>query len=249
MTALAVAGLLLALWTPAVPSTPPFAFLVTPAGNPSSVTQRVAVALWSDGQVVRVTGSGTYEVGRVGAADLERFVCELDAIDLWNFATDGPIVIHPADNIWLWRGTEKRGWLLAADDAGTWFPAFGETKQLLLSVQCQRTRAANWDGRAPAAWTSGDGQSVAAPRCRQLVDPLALLETLRKESPRDVVERLFRQPGRWTAVVDGVASGQMRWLEVASLLQPGTDAHSSEELSMAIEDAFVRSPVAVLKRF
>jgi hypothetical protein len=82
-----------------------------------------------------------------------------------------------------------------------------------------------------------------------LVDPHAILAEIHPGKETEAVVKLFDQPGRWNAVLDGVASAEQTWLDVAEALRPGTDAHSSETLGMALAEAFLRAPARVLRRF
>jgi hypothetical protein len=251
--AIVVATLLAGIQPKSLPatvrSTPPFALLRAMVGTGAKSVVRVVVAVWPDGAILRSTDRASYEVGRVPPEGLEHLACELEAIDLWNYDANGPPILEPAENVWLWRGSERKGWVQAIGDPGFNLPAFGETKRLLLATPCRKPVTIEWDGVTPAEWMTAGVQSVATPPCKQLVDPLPLLATLRQQPAREVVSRLFQQPGRWAALIHAIASGEARWLDIAALLQPGSDAHSAEELSMAIEEAFMHEPGAVLARF
>lgn len=52
--------------------------------------------------------------------------------------------------------------------------------------------------------------------------------------------------GKWGAVTDGIASGDPRWIELAPLLAPGSDASTAEGLTIALARALPKAPVAVL---
>jgi hypothetical protein len=59
------------------------------------------------------------------------------------------------------------------------------------------------------------------------------------------VQSLWRA-GRWVVVENGVASGDVDWVALAPIVAPGTDAGTSEGLSIALADALPKSPQAVL---
>lgn len=62
-----------------------------------------------------------------------------------------------------------------------------------------------------------------------------------------VISRLYQNNEReWQYVTDKIATGENRWLKVASLLAPGTDAGSSETLTTAVALAIPHNPAGVL---
>ena len=63
------------------------------------------------------------------------------------------------------------------------------------------------------------------------------------------MQLLFEDDATWDLVLKGVASGRADWLRVAKELRPFTDAHASETLGMAIEDALVPAPKLALELF
>ncbi len=65
------------------------------------------------------------------------------------------------------------------------------------------------------------------------------------EGPLATVKALWRA-GRWVIVGNCVASGDPDWVALAPLVAPGTDAGTSEGLSIALADAFPKAPDAVL---
>ncbi|MFO0893296.1 MAG: hypothetical protein U0790_29675, partial [Isosphaeraceae bacterium] len=172
----------------AVPSSPPFALLRTASRMSTTPEVRVVVAIWPDGHILRATDGGRYDVGLLRPEALEHLVCEIEAIDLWNYSTDGPPILQAAEDLWLRRGAEAKGWVQAIGDPQPSLPAFGESRSLLLTSAYEASASIEWNGIAPPGRTTA-GASVATPRCRQLVDPNRLLTTLRSESARDVVSR------------------------------------------------------------
>jgi hypothetical protein len=51
---------------------------------------------------------------------------------------------------------------------------------------------------------------------------------------QSTVRELWRRPKQWDAVLDGVSSGDQRWLRVATELKEGADAGQSEGLAIAV---------------
>jgi len=48
-------------------------------------------------------------------------------------------------------------------------------------------------------------------------------------------------------ILDGIASGDQRWIALGPRLQPGTDAGTSEALRIAVAEALPRNPAGVLR--
>ncbi len=53
--------------------------------------------------------------------------------------------------------------------------------------------------------------------------------------------------GIYDKVLDGVSSGDSRWLALVPRLDPGTDAGTAEFLRIAVAEALPRNPVGVLR--
>lgn len=92
----------------AVPSSPPIALLRTASRMSTTPEVRVVVAIWPDGHILRATDGGRYDLGLLRPEALEHLVCEIEAIDLWNYSTDGPPVLQAAEDLWLRRGALPR---------------------------------------------------------------------------------------------------------------------------------------------
>lgn len=58
---------------------------------------------------------------------------------------------------------------------------------------------------------------------------------------------LFDDDSKWDAVLEGVATGTPEWLSVAADLRAVSDAHATETLVMAIQEALPKSPRGVLR--
>jgi hypothetical protein len=86
--------------------------------------------------------------------------------------------------------------------------------------------------------------SVAANAGALSLDQVSAL--LAEEGPQGCVKILFADDDRWEAFLDSVASGRSDWLALAEQLRPETDAHASETLEMAFQEALPRNPSGVL---
>jgi len=69
---------------------------------------------------------------------------------------------------------------------------------------------------------------------------------LAEKGPKGCVGVLSSNDDRWEAFLDSVASGRSDWLAIADQLRPATDAHTSETLEIAIQEALPRNPSGVL---
>jgi hypothetical protein len=77
------------------------------------------------------------------------------------------------------------------------------------------------------------------------VEPGAVLSAVERLGPKEAVRELLKG-NQWEAVLDGIASGQDDWLEVAGALVPGTDAGATSELRVALFMALGPAAKAVL---
>jgi len=57
---------------------------------------------------------------------------------------------------------------------------------------------------------------------------------IRTVGAQSTVRELWQRPKEWDAVLDGVSSGDQRWLRVATELKGGADAGQSEGLAIAV---------------
>jgi hypothetical protein len=67
-----------------------------------------------------------------------------------------------------------------------------------------------------------------------------------EQGARQALWRLFDDDAAWDSLLNQIASGRRDWLSVASQLRRVSDAHASETLDMAIQEALPRNPVGVL---
>lgn len=77
--------------------------------------------------------------------------------------------------------------------------------------------------------------------------PREIAELVRKVGAADVTSTLFGKKEAWNHVLQGIASGNREWLQVAALLHNGSDAGSSEELELAAADALRQNAGGVLE--
>ncbi len=72
-------------------------------------------------------------------------------------------------------------------------------------------------------------------------------ELIAAQGPKGALSTLFGDNARWEAVLGAVATGKKEWLSVAAQLRPASDAHATETLNMAIQEALPHNSVAVLE--
>jgi len=69
------------------------------------------------------------------------------------------------------------------------------------------------------------------------------VDRLTDASPNDT----HTEFGDFDKVLDGIASGDARWLALVPRLAPGTDAGTAESLRIVVAEALPRNPVGVLR--
>jgi hypothetical protein len=76
----------------------------------------------------------------------------------------------------------------------------------------------------------------------------AILDDIARRGAKQVLEQLYGQEARWRPVLEGVASGQPRWLEVAAAFKPVAlrNLSVSQELTVAVSRALERAPAHAL---
>ena len=87
------------------------------------------------------------------------------------------------------------------------------------------------------------------------ITPEAVASLVKEYGPKEAVHRLAdRDPadtnsmfGDYDTVLEGVASGDPRWLALVSRLDPGTDAGTAEFLRIAVAEALPKNPSGVLR--
>jgi hypothetical protein len=80
--------------------------------------------------------------------------------------------------------------------------------------------------------------------------PSGILAEISDLGPRAVIDILWNSdenhPNDWDRMMEKIGSGESRWLEVAQLLKPASDAGSSEDLNGALAVALLKNPGDVL---
>jgi hypothetical protein len=69
---------------------------------------------------------------------------------------------------------------------------------------------------------------------------------IRNDGPVKALAVLSDNEGQWDQLLKGVATGQTAWLSVGATLRSVSDAHASETLDMAIQEALPKNPTGVL---
>ncbi|MBS9432720.1 hypothetical protein [Photorhabdus hainanensis] len=77
--------------------------------------------------------------------------------------------------------------------------------------------------------------------------PEQLSLQIKQQGARAVIKNIPEgDNGEWDYITDHIASGDITWLKVAPLLAKGSDAHSSETLSIALATALPKNVNGVL---
>jgi hypothetical protein len=74
----------------------------------------------------------------------------------------------------------------------------------------------------------------------------SVLELIKTKGPRPALQLVWDDTPKWTAIWNGIASGDANWLKVAVEFRPVSDAGSSEMLHSAVSLALVQAPERVL---
>jgi len=85
----------------------------------------------------------------------------------------------------------------------------------------------------------------AAPTFPRQPSVRAIEASIRRDGARETVNALVDQ-NRWDYVSSRIASGEARWVALASQLAPGTDAGTAEDLPIALAYALPLNARAVL---
>lgn len=79
-----------------------------------------------------------------------------------------------------------------------------------------------------------------------LIEDHGAKEAVRRLAERDPADT-HSNFGDYDTVLDGVASGDRRWLALVPRLDPGTDAGTAEFLRIAVAQAIPKNPTGVLR--
>lgn len=97
----------------------------------------------------------------------------------------------------------------------------------------------------PRRTASAHARRAAAPGSGQAQ---AILDDIARRGARPVLDELNAREARWRPVLEGVATGQPKWLEVAARFKPVAlrNLSVSQELTVAVSRALERDPAQVL---
>jgi hypothetical protein len=87
------------------------------------------------------------------------------------------------------------------------------------------------------------------------ITPVAVERMIDHQGPRRTVDKLANARrgytrsdfGDFDKVLDGIASGDARWLALVPRIAPGTDAGTAEALRIVVAEALPKNPAAVLR--
>lgn len=88
---------------------------------------------------------------------------------------------------------------------------------------------------------------VAAPSQQSAKHLVEVRDVIAAQGARQALSTLFADGARWDSLLDQVASGQEGWLGVAAQLRRVSDAHASETLDMAVQEALPHNAAGVLE--
>lgn len=76
----------------------------------------------------------------------------------------------------------------------------------------------------------------------------SVLNDIQRRGARTVLEQLYGREAQWRPLIDGVSSGQPKWLEVAAVLKPATlrNLSAAQELTVAVSRALEKAPRTAL---
>ena len=77
-------------------------------------------------------------------------------------------------------------------------------------------------------------------------NPTSILGSINHKGAQFVVNEIYKNNVMWQSLLQRIASGEEAWLKVAIALQPGTDAGTSEMLTLAVGEALEHDAKMVL---
>jgi len=97
----------------------------------------------------------------------------------------------------------------------------------------------------PRRTASANARGAAAP---SRAEAQAILDDIARRGARSVLDDLYGREARWRPVIEGVARGEPKWLEVAARFKPVAlrNLSVSQELTVAVSRALEREPAQVL---
>ena len=73
-------------------------------------------------------------------------------------------------------------------------------------------------------------------------EPKVLIQEIESKGAKSVVSELYNNTTTWSFVLRKIASGEQSWLKVAVALHAGTDAGTSEMLTLSVGEALGNNP-------
>jgi hypothetical protein len=77
--------------------------------------------------------------------------------------------------------------------------------------------------------------------------PESLLQEIKSKGAGAVVFKLYDDSNTWNYILKKIATGDRSWLGIAVALHPGSDAGSSEMLTLAVGEALEHNPLNVFQ--
>lgn len=81
----------------------------------------------------------------------------------------------------------------------------------------------------------------------QNIDAAELRRMIKEMGARKTVNKLYRDKAIWIQIKEEIATGKKEWVEVATLLYPGSDAGTAEMIDNALGEALKNAPDLVLR--
>ena len=72
-------------------------------------------------------------------------------------------------------------------------------------------------------------------------------ESIRTMGPEQTLEGIYNDPEKWRGLLDGIGTGEEKWLTLARQLRAVSDAGASEQLDLAVGEALEHRPREVLR--
>jgi len=113
-----------------------------------------------------------------------------------------------------------------------------------LAASFRRTGASNV---GIAGWSSPgvDGRHRASKRLWRCASRQRCPQLDHAPGAAAALSLLFDDDSKWDVVLEGVATGTPEWLSIAADLRSVSDAHATETLVMAVQEALPNSPRGV----
>jgi len=80
----------------------------------------------------------------------------------------------------------------------------------------------------------------------QNIDAAEVRRMIKEMGARKTIDKLYDDEAIWIRIKEEIATGKKEWVEVATLLYPGSDAGSAEMIDIALGEALKNAPELVL---